>query len=77
MATKNSDSANYPNVNGLNMGPTGSSSVTYYKLRAYDSSCVSPTAVIWTDTTISLTNAPAFPCSGPYVNLTVISQWTI
>ncbi len=49
--------------------------VQYYKLRAYDSGCPTPTAVIWIDTSISLTNAPALTCGGPYVDLEVLDTW--
>jgi len=47
----------------------------YYKLRAYDLSCSTPTAVTWVDTQISLANAPAFPCSGPYSAPEVLETW--
>lgn len=47
----------------------------YYKLRAYDTSCVTPTAVVWVDTQISLANAPSFPCSGPYTAPEVLETW--
>lgn len=49
--------------------------VKYYKLRAYDISCASPTFVTWVDTQVSLVNAPTFPCSGPYSSPEVISTW--
>lgn len=49
--------------------------VKYYKLRAYDISCASPTFVTWVDTQVSLANAPTFPCSGPYSSPEVISTW--
>lgn len=47
----------------------------YYKLRAYDLACTEPTPVFWVDTEISLTNAPAFPCGGPYSDPEVIDTW--
>lgn len=46
-----------------------------FKLRAYDTSCPTPTAVVWIDNQISLANAPAFPCSGPYTNPEVLDTW--
>lgn len=49
----------------------------YFKLRAYDTSCPTPTAVVWVDTQISLANAPAFPCSGPYTNPEVLDTWFV
>ena len=49
----------------------------YFKLRAYDTSCVTPTAVVWVDTQISLANAPTFPCSGPYTNPEVLDTWFV
>jgi hypothetical protein len=52
-----------------------SSQIQYYKLRAYDTSCGSPTSVTWVDTQISLTNAPAFPCTGPYSAPEVLDTW--
>lgn len=52
-------------------------SAQYYKLRAYDLSCVTPTYVVWVDTQVSLANAPAFPCSGPYSAPEVIETWYI
>lgn len=52
-----------------------SSAIQYYKLRAYDTSCVTPTYVVWVDTQVSLANAPVFPCSGPYSAPEVIDTW--
>jgi hypothetical protein len=49
----------------------------YFKLRAYDTSCSTPTAVVWVDTQISLVNAPAFPCSGPFTNPEVLDTWFV
>jgi hypothetical protein len=49
----------------------------YFKLRAYDTSCLTPTAVTWVDTEISLANAPAFPCSGPYTSPEVLDTWFV
>lgn len=49
----------------------------YFKLRAYDTSCPTPTAVVWVDTQISLDNAPAFPCIGPYTNPEVLDTWFV
>lgn len=54
-----------------------STQTIYYKLRAYDLSCVTPTAVTWVDTQISLANAPAFPCSGPYSPIEIIDSWLV
>jgi hypothetical protein len=47
----------------------------FYKLRAYDISCPTPTAVTWVDTQISLANAPPFPCIGPYSAPEVLETW--
>jgi hypothetical protein len=56
--------------------PAGSfTSNQFYKLRAYDTSCGTPTSVTWIDTQISLTNAPPFPCSGPYTTPEVLDTW--
>lgn len=52
-----------------------STAVRYYKLRAFDTSCSTPTSVTWVDTEISLANAPAFPCSGPYSDPEVLETW--
>jgi len=57
----------------LNLSPL----IQYYKLRAYDTSCVTPTPVVWIDTQISLANAPAFPCSGPYSAIEVLDTWYV
>jgi hypothetical protein len=51
------------------------SSNQFFKLRAYDLSCSTPTPVIWIDTQVSLANAPAFPCSGPYSAPEVLDTW--
>ncbi len=53
----------------------GFTSAQYFKLRAYDTSCATPTPVVWIDTQISLANAPAFPCSGPYTSPEVLETW--
>ncbi len=57
--------------------PTSQGFVTaqYYKLRAYDLACSTPTPVVWVDTQISLVNAPAFPCGGPYTAPEVLDTW--
>jgi hypothetical protein len=47
----------------------------YFKLRAYDLSCTPPRYVVWVDTQISLANAPAFPCSGPFSSPEVLETW--
>lgn len=57
--------------------PGRSASNQYFKLRAYDTSCVTPTSVTWVDTQISLANAPTFPCSGPYTNPEVLDTWFV
>lgn len=49
----------------------------FYKLRAYDTSCPTPTPVVWVDNQISLANAPTFPCSGPYTNPEVLDTWFV
>lgn len=55
----------------INLSPL----VQYYKLRVYDTSCITPTPVVWVDTQISLTNVPSFPCSGPYSPIEVLDTW--
>lgn len=47
----------------------------FFKLRAYDLSCPTPTSVVWVDTQVSLANAPPFPCSGPYSTPEVLDTW--
>jgi hypothetical protein len=59
----------------LPIPPGGGVNARYYKLRAYDLSCPTPTPVVWVDTQISLANAPAFPCSGPYSTPEVLETW--
>lgn len=58
-----------PTPNGGGVG------ARYFKLRAYDLSCSTPTYVVWVDTQVSLANAPAFPCSGPYSQPEVLQTW--
>lgn len=49
----------------------------YYKLRAWDYTCVgTPQSVTWIDTSISTAAAPSSPCGGVLSNLTVIASWT-
>jgi hypothetical protein len=55
----------------------GFTSAQYFKLRAYDTSCVTPTQVVWVDTEVSLANAPPFPCSGPYTSPEVLDTWYV
>lgn len=60
----------------LPLQPGSYISTQYYKLRAYDLSCTpNPIPVVWIDTQVSLANAPAFPCSGPYSNPEVLDTW--
>lgn len=49
---------------------------TYYKMRAYDLSCSTPTAIYWTDTAVSYNNAPTSPCGGPLGPIEVMETWT-
>jgi len=46
-----------------------------YKLQAFDLGCSTPTPVVWTDTQVSLANAPAPSCGGPYSTVEVIGSW--
>jgi len=57
------------------LGAGGFTSAQYYKLRAYDVSCTTPTSVTWVDTQVSLANAPPFPCVGPYTTPEVLDTW--
>lgn len=47
----------------------------YYKLRAYDMTCETPTPVVWIDTQVSLLNAPVAPCSGTLTDLEILETW--
>ena len=68
----------FKNIYKVGALPLNLSTLTqYYKLRAYDTSCVTPTPVVWIDTQISLANAPAFPCSGPYSAVEVLDTWMV
>lgn len=49
---------------------------TYYKLRAYDTSCSTPTAVYWVSTNIDYTNAPSAPC-GSLGPIEILDTWTV
>jgi len=49
---------------------------TYYKLRAYDLSCSTPTAVYWTSTTIDYVLAPAAPC-GSLGPIEIMETWSV
>lgn len=59
----------------LPLPPGGYANTQFYKLRAYDLGCSTPTSVVWIDTQVSLANAPAFPCSGPYSPPEVLETW--
>lgn len=60
----------------LPLPPGGYANTQFYKLRAYDLSCTpNPVPVVWIDTQVSLANAPAFPCSGPYSPPEVLDTW--
>jgi hypothetical protein len=64
-------------VGALPLLPGSYITTQYYKLRAWDTSCPTPTAVYWVDTQVSLTNAPSFPCSGPYTAPEVVDTWFV
>jgi len=49
---------------------------TYYKLRAYDISCSTPTAVYWVSTSIDYASAPSAPC-GSLGTIEILDTWTI
>jgi hypothetical protein len=49
---------------------------TYYKLRAYDLSCTTPTAVYWTSATIDYTLAPTAPC-GSLGPIEIMETWSV
>lgn len=63
------------NVGVLPLRSGGFTTGQFFKLRAYDTSCLTPTPVTWVDTQISLANAPAFPCTGPYTTPEVLDTW--
>ena len=48
---------------------------TYYKLRSYDSSCPTPTAVYWVSTSIDYIDAPSAPC-GSLGPIEILDSWT-
>lgn len=51
------------------------STVTYYKLRAFDLSCNQ--AVYWIDTIPIISNAPPSPCGGEYGPVEVVESWDV
>lgn len=51
--------------------------ITYYKLRAFDLSCSTPTPSYWVSTTIDYTGAPSTPCGGSYGPIEVLDSWSI
>lgn len=62
--------------NGISLETGANASITkYYKLRVYDLGCSTPTPVTWVDTEVSLTNAPVFPCTGPYSSIEILDTW--
>jgi len=62
---------------GISPASTGSGLTTYYKLRAYDLSCSTPTPVYWVSTSISINAAPAGPCGGSYGPVEVVETWNV
>jgi hypothetical protein len=53
----------------------GNPIVTYYKLRAYDTSCSTPTPVYWVSTSVNYNDAPAAPC-GSLGPIEIMDTWT-
>lgn len=60
---------------GMLQDANGQPFVTYYKLRAYDLSCSTPTAVYWVSTTINYNDAPSAPC-GSLGPIDILDSWT-
>lgn len=54
----------------------GQPTTTYYKLRAYDLSCSSPTAVYWISTLVNYNDAPTAPC-GSLGPIEILDSWTV
>jgi len=54
----------------------GQPKLTYYRLRAYDLSCSTPTPVYWTSTTIDYNDAPAAPC-GSLGPIEILDSWNV
>jgi hypothetical protein len=51
--------------------------VVIYKMRARDSSCVSPTYVTWLATSPTTPYPGALPCGGPLVETTIVETWEV
>lgn len=54
----------------------GQPTTTYYKLRAYDLSCSTTTAVYWVSTSINYVDAPSAPC-GSLGPIEILDSWTV
>lgn len=61
---------------GANTSGLGGTYVKYYKLRAFDSSCSTPTAVYWVSTSIDYTDAPTAPC-GALGPIEIVESWAV
>lgn len=55
---------------------SGTGFKTYYKLRAYDLSCSTPTPVYWVSTSANYSGAPTPPC-GSLGPIEVIEKWSL
>ncbi len=49
----------------------------YYKLRAYDLGCRTPTPVYWTDISVNYNNAPSPPCGGPLGPIEIVEIYIV
>lgn len=55
----------------------GGGIVTYYKKRARDSACLSPTYVTWVTTNVNQAYPDPLPCGGPLVETVIAEFWQV
>lgn len=61
----------------IGVASDGVSVTTYYKKRARDSACGSPTYVTWVTTNSSQSYPGALPCGGPLVEEIIADLWQL
>lgn len=66
----------FQNIYRNAMSSLGNPEVTYYKLRAYDLSCSTPTPVYWISSILDYTDAPAAPC-GSLGPIEILESWNV
>lgn len=74
--TQDMDTVQHP-MDTIGVAQTAITLITYYKKRARDPACITPTYVTWVTTNVSQVYPFALPCGGPLVEEIIAEFWQV